>query len=103
MQVHIEHPTQPKAAQDLLEEAVALAKPEAADPATGLIRIVVGALVYIGRLFVYPRFRRFVVERCEKLEAVKVPKQESAKPTKQKAVKAPAVVKSTTKQAKRSK
>ncbi|MCC6541121.1 MAG: hypothetical protein IT225_02765 [Flavobacteriales bacterium] len=100
MQVHVEYPTQPKAVQDELEAAVALAKPEQADPTTGLLHIVVGVLVYIGRLFIYPRYRRFVVERCEKLEAASGSGAETSatKPKSKSATK-----KGATKQAKRSK
>lgn len=97
MQVHIEYPTQPKAVQDELEAAVAQAKPEQADPSTGLLRIVVGALVYIGRLFVYPRYKRFVVEKCEKLQAESAPAKSASKP------KAKSASKSAAKKAKRSK
>jgi len=112
MQVHVEYPTQPKAVQDELEAQVALAKPEQADPTTGLLRIVVGALVYIGRLFIYPRYRRFVVERCEKVQAESgsAPAKSATKQAKRSKPKAKAVGKSgsvpatsATKQAKRSK
>lgn len=64
MLVHIEYPTQEKDVQDQLEAAVMAANPADADQ-QGLIRIVIGALVYIGKLFISARHRRFVVERCE--------------------------------------
>ncbi len=68
MLVHIEYPTQEKEVQDQLEAAVAAAKPADADP-NGLLRIVVRGLVFIGKLFIASRHRRFVVERCEKAES----------------------------------
>lgn len=34
----------------------------------GLVRIVVKGLIYVGRLFLAGRLRRFQVERCEKVQ-----------------------------------
>ena len=87
MRISVEYKTLPQDQQAELEQAIETADQAHADPKTGLIRLVVGALIYIGRLFITPGGRRFVVEGCERRASVpsdtKPTKKAGKKPTKQ--------------------
>lgn len=57
--------TQPPAVQQALVAAVGTATPDK----DGLVRLLVAGIVYVGKLFIMGRKRRFLVDSCERQTA----------------------------------
>jgi len=71
MRASIENlPRQDAETQAALEAAIANATPDQVGK-DGLFRIIIGALIYVGRLFFMPRYKRFVWERTERVSDAK--------------------------------
>ncbi|HNM69113.1 MAG TPA: hypothetical protein PKG57_05595 [Flavobacteriales bacterium] len=63
-------PRQDAETQAAIEAAVASATPDQVGK-DGLFRIIIGALIFVGRLFFLPRYKRFVWERTERVSDAK--------------------------------